>query len=243
VIRALLVDDEAPARTELRFQLERHRDVVVVGEAARASEARDLIAHVPYDVVFLDIAMPGVSGLELAAEVTQGEFSPPFVVFVTAHDAHALRAFGLSAVDYLLKPVTESRLTGCLERIRYLGARTTVKEQRDPPAFLVCQAGETRLPVKLTDIAFLVAEGDAVFATMTDGRRLSVRRTLRDLEAFLPPEDFLRCHRGYIVNVHQVTEISPYFNGAFMLRVHGTRELLPVSRKRAQALRDRFLLT
>src|SRR5919206_3786228 len=116
-IRALLVDDEAPARSELRYLLGRHQEVQVVGEAASAAEALALAKAVHYDVVFLDVQMPGLTGLE-AAPLVREQPRPPAVVFVTAHPEYAVDAFAVEAFDYLLKPVDPERLARVLERLR-----------------------------------------------------------------------------------------------------------------------------
>ena len=124
-IRALLVDDEAPARSELRYLLAAHSDVQVVGEAASGSEALALARDLRYDVVFLDVEMPGATGLETAPHVHE-QREPPAVVFVTAHERYAVDAFAVEAFDYLLKPVDPDRLA----RVRRAAARANVRERR-----------------------------------------------------------------------------------------------------------------
>ncbi|MBS3975009.1 MAG: response regulator, partial [Actinobacteria bacterium] len=115
-LKALVVDDEAPARSELRYLLDEAGGVEVIGEASNASEASQLIKAIPYDVVFLDIDMPGMSGTQLAEMLIQLD-RPPSVIFVTAHSEHAVKAFEVSAVDYLVKPVELGRLKQALERL------------------------------------------------------------------------------------------------------------------------------
>lgn len=256
MLRALIVDDEAPARAELRFQLEAHPDVAVIGEAARVSEALHLVGAVEYDVLFLDIAMPGTSGLELARTLHDGRLGAPFVVFITAHDEHALRAFGLSAVDYLLKPVSQERLAATLDRLRFLSGLSLREasqpapqpeppipasdEQGRSPRFLPGLDGEKTVPIPLTEVAYLTAEDDTVFLIRTDGRRYQVRSTLRDLERLLPANLFIRCHRSYIVNLHEVQEIVPFFNGTYLMQVKGAGDQIPVSRQKARQVKRLF---
>lgn len=240
MLRALIVDDEPPARAELRYQLERHPDVQVIGEAANAREAQQLIGALDYDVLFLDIEMPSVSGLELAKQLHQGRLRPPYVVFVTAHDVHALPAFALGAVDYLLKPVAKERLAETLVRLRHLRREGEPEGAAQAPLrFLTGMQGDSAVPVPLAEIAYLVAEGDQVFL-VAQGRRLLVRATLQELQASLPGEIFFRCHRGYIVNLHAIAEIVPFFNGTYTLRLKGSREEVPVSRANARRLRELF---
>ncbi len=241
MLRALIVDDEPPARAELRYQLERQADVEVIGEAATAREAQALIEAVEYDVLFLDIQMPASSGLDLAREIHQGSLRPPYVVFVTAHDTHALGAFTLGAVDYLLKPVSGERLAETLKRLRHLRGASSPEagERVGGVRFLTGMQGESAIPVSLGDVDYLVAEGDQVFL-VTGARRLQVRSTLADLQQALPEEEFFRCHRGYIVNLGRVAEIVPFFNGTYTLRLKGGREEVPVSRANARRLREHF---
>jgi DNA-binding LytR/AlgR family response regulator len=253
-LRALIVDDEAPARAELRYQLEAHDDVRIVGEAANAREAMELVRALSYDVLFVDIEMPGERGLDLATGLHGGRVAPPFIVFVTAHDEHALAAYGLAAVDYLLKPVAPERLAATLDRLRFLARRVEEAPEEEgerdsaPPAeaapaprFLTGVENGRTVPVPLDRISYLCAADDAVYLWQTDQRRLSVRATLQELERLLPSDRFLRCHRGYIVNLHEVTEIARFFNGTYLLRLRGHPRLqVPVSRARARRVRALF---
>ncbi len=243
MLRALIIDDEPPARAELRYQLERHEGVQVIGEASNAREALELIAAVDYDVLFVDIQMPSLSGLELAQHLHQGRLQPPYVVFVTAHDVHALPAFSLGAVDYLLKPISPQRLAKTLGRLRHLRGEQQPASPAVPPAapprFLTGMQGDRALPVPLEDVRYLVAEADQVYL-VADGRRLLVRSTLSELQESLPQSVFFRCHRGYIVNLHAVAEIVPFFNGTYTLRLKGSREEVPVSRANARRLRELY---
>jgi DNA-binding LytR/AlgR family response regulator len=255
VLKALIVDDEPPARAELRYQLEAHGAVAVVGEAATMREALELLAAVDYDVVFLDIEMPGGRGLETAQRLHGGAARRPFVVFVTAHDEHALAAYELAAVDYLLKPVSAERLAATVARLELLAGRaapTAGGRPGDgavptatamPAAFVTGMDGERTVPVPVERIAYLCARGDGALLGQTDGRRLTVRTTLEALERRLPPEMFVRCHRAYIVNVREVAEIVRFFNGTYLLKMNGRPGLeVPVSRGRARRIRELFHL-
>ena len=247
-LRALIVDDEPPARAELRYQLERAGGVEVIGEAQSAREALALLQALPYDVVFLDIQMPSLDGVQLAERLRTGEYGRPSVVFVTAHDQHALRAFDVQALDYLLKPVDPRRLLATIERLRRLHQREaqapggTAQADR-PPRFLAGHEGESAFPVALGEISYLAAQGDAVHLVTTEGRQLQLRgSTLTEMEGLLPPDRFFRCHRGYLVQVHEVAEILPFFNGTYILRMKGSRDEVPVSRSRVRRLKELFRL-
>jgi DNA-binding LytR/AlgR family response regulator len=246
-VRVLIVDDEAPARSELRYQLGTHPDVRVIGEAANGAEALELVRALSYDVLFLDIAMPEVSGLEFARALHGGRLGPPFIVFVTAHDEHALRAFGLSAVDYLLKPVSPERLAACLDRLRVLTGTALPERRGEPPAprlprFLTGRAGEKAIPVAVQQVALLVATDDQVEMVVADGRRLRLSGTLATWTAELGREGFLRCHRSYLVNPRHILEVAPAFGGGQELRVRGVEAPVPVSRKRLALVKERLRL-
>ncbi len=247
-LRALIVDDEPPARAELRYQLERQADVEVIGEAQSAREAMALMDALPYDVIFLDIEMPALDGIGLAERMAKRGDGLPLVVFVTAHDRHALRAYDVEAVDYLLKPVDARRLEATIERLRQRcargqGATASRGQSEDPPRFLSGHDGESAFPVALDRISYLAAQGDAVHLVTTEGRQLQLRgTTLTEIERLLPPDRFFRCHRAYLVQVHEVAEIQPFFNGTYLLRMRGSRDEVPVSRSRVRPLKELFRL-
>lgn len=249
VLRALIVDDEFPARAELRYRLGKFPDVEVVGEAATAREALQLIGALAYDVLFLDVQMPGLSGIDLAKELRERSGTPPRVVFVTAYDEYAVEAFGTRAVDYLLKPVDDARLAETIERLRedrYEPARPLRVDDGGAPVGLDCliwvptdREGKT-IPVALDDVVFISAEGENVFVH-TGAETLRIRFTLQYLAERLPADRFFRCHRSYIVNTYQVKEIVPYFNGTYLLGMKDRNHTkVPVSRGNAKRLKQMF---
>ena len=203
---ALIVDDEAPARAELRFLLERIEDVEVVGEAASVREALALAARLDYDVVFCDISMPELTGIDAAREIMSWP-KRPHVVFVTAHQDYAVQAFSVDAFDYLLKPVAEDRLAQTVERLRSAlrGApeRAALGELAKVP---VSRRGETLL-LDHDQVYFMLAEGDYARIATYDERYLSTQ-SLRELEDSLPPAIFFRIHRSSIVNLQKVTALE-----------------------------------
>jgi DNA-binding LytR/AlgR family response regulator len=240
-LRALVVDDEEPALAELRFRLEELAEpafasidlVATSAEAIRAMRSR------PYDVVFLDIQMPGLSGLELAELIADLRHHPA-VVFVTAYDEYAVRAFDLGAADYLLKPVSPERLRRTLERVR--GAPSPAEPVAMPgPGSLdklpVEAAGRTIL-IDVPEIRFAEARGDIV-SIKTRNQRYPTRYSLAELERRLPQPPFLRIHRAFIVNLRNVLEIRPYFNGAYLLTADDDAVTeLTVSRGHVRGLRS-----
>jgi two-component system LytT family response regulator len=238
-LRVLLADDEEPARRKLRHLLGREPDVEIVGEAADGVEAVAAIRATAPDLVFLDIQMPRLDGFGVVAEV--GAPAMPPVVFVTAYDEHALRAFEVEALDYLLKPFAASRLARLLDRARRrlgepaaaapsgdLAARLErlLGELRPEPVYLrqlLAERGANRQALlAVADIDRIRADGNYLVITAggADYRR---RGTLRDLEARLDPALFLRLSRAEIVRLAAIREVQPWFHGdARVLLADGT---------------------
>jgi DNA-binding LytR/AlgR family response regulator len=234
---ALIVDDEAPARAELRFLLERQDGVEVVGEAASVREALALASNVAYDVVFLDINMPELSGMDAAREISLWP-KRPAVVFVTAHDDHAIQAFSVDAVDYLLKPVSEDRLQRCVQRVASLrrgeGTRRTAPELARVP---VTRRGET-LFLDPDDVLYAEADGDYCWI-QTDSERLLSTQSMRELEDALPSTIFFRIHRSYLVNLRRVAALEQIAAGRTGVRLtdeQGT--VLEVARRQTRGLKQ-----
>lgn len=262
-LKALIVDDEYPARKELRFLLNKFENIEVVGEATNAQEALTLINALDYSILFLDIEMPGMNGLEVGAKVQEMP-NPPHVVFVTAYDEYAVRAFEVNAVDYILKPFDEKRLTQAINKIIKI---TQQQQQQAGGLSIGLSAAEPlesaldgaipggpkaqqikidRIPAEKQGKTILVNESDIIFAfteqdyvyvkSFTD--KLFTRFTLKELESRLNPTVFFRTHRCYLVNLHKVKEIIPFFNGTYTLIVEDNEKSeVPVSRAQAKKLR------
>jgi two-component system response regulator LytT len=237
--RALVVEDERPALEELRYQLEQAEPGAQVETASTAVDALRLLRQHRFDAVFVDIQMPGLSGLELVDLVNEFD-QPPAVVFVTAYDEYAVRAFELRAVDYLLKPVGPDRLRETLERLRRgreRAAETAPAGRGMWPDKLPVEASGRTVLVDLPEVRFAEARGDVVYVRTHD-RVYATRFSLNDLERRLPAPPFLRIHRAFLVNLRNVVEISPTFNGAYVLKVNdATGTELTVSRGRVKDLR------
>ncbi len=228
-MRALVVDDEPLVRSELVYALGRVAGEAEIAEAADAVEALRELARTAYDVVFLDIGLPGLSGID-ATKVIAALPNPPQVVFVTADDSHAVDAFELAAADYVVKPVSESRLARTVERLRGRGNAAPLRTESAVPQRLPFEEGEKTRLVRVNDIRYVQANGHLVTARVFDGD-LRWKGTLAECSARLEPCGFLRCHRAYLVNPERVVEVEPYFGGAYLLRVDDkARSEVPVSR-------------
>ncbi len=258
-LRCLIVDDESPARDELRYLLDEHGGLQIVGSAATGEEALVLLQNVAYDIVFLDIRMPGLSGLDLAARIDEAP-NRPQVVFTTAHPDHAVEAFDLSAADYLLKPLSSERLAESIARARARIAATesanTVAERgyrpeaRSQPSSsnTNLRYQESRLPVQRGDRTVFVNEHDIVAAAAAHGysyiylrsERVLVNYSLAELEQRMSSA-FFRVHRSYLANLNRLVEIRPDFKGALVVVMDDeARTRIPVSRRQAQELRRRL---
>ncbi|MEW6574144.1 MAG: LytTR family DNA-binding domain-containing protein [Bacillota bacterium] len=244
-LKALIVDDEYPARQELRYALSKIDNIDIVGEATNAQEALALIKALDYSVLFLDIAMPGMNGLELGAAIQELPV-PPHVIYVTAYDEYAVKAFDVNAVDYILKPIDEKRLRKAINKVikltREAGAEAgAAREVRTEPTIRIDRLpadknGKTVL-VNEGDIVYIFTEGDAVYVKTFADRYLA-HFTLKELEARLNQNVFFRTHRCFIVNLHKVKEIIPFFNGTYSLVVEDKeRSEVPLSRAQAKKLR------
>ena len=241
MIRAVIADDEPPARAQMRRLLGETGEVEVLAEAANGLEALELIAQHHPDVVFLDIEMPGLNGLEVAANL-QGQ---PQVVFVTAYDEYAVQAFESNAVDYLLKPVQPERVQKTIERLRHApqqalqGLLDTLRRERGSSfSKLAARKGKRIVLVPYTQILYARIEDKLVFVH-TAQDKLLVDRTIGELETMLEPAGFFRISRADLVNLAHVTEIIPWFSGTYKVKLQSGEEL-DVSRERGRLLKDRM---
>jgi DNA-binding LytR/AlgR family response regulator len=238
------VDDEQLARARVRRFLEEIGDVEVVAEAGNGVEAIERIGEHSPDVVLLDIQMPGMDGFQMLKELDE----PPLVVFATAYNEYAIKAFEVNSVDYLLKPIERGRLEEAVERVRRLLRDDTGRaEEIDRLAAFVRAQGPEKLPVQKgkrivlldpSDVVWVGAENELVFVH-TAGDRYVVNTTLAELEQRLDPARFFRIHRSTIVNLDHVVEIVPWFSGKYRIVVDDARRSeLVLSRGRAKELRE-----
>ena len=233
-IRALLVDDEAPARSELRYLLAAHPQIEVVGEAASASEALELARELRYDVVFLDVEMPGLTGVE-AAPLVRERRDPPAVVFVTAHERYAIDAFAVEAFDYMLKPVDPDRLARVVERLHERSVENALPVER----VAVVAGGGTEL-LEYDQVQYIQADGD-YSRVHTYDRSYLCTASLGELEERLPGARFARIHRSYLVNLGKVAGVRRASPDRFRLQLADAEHTeLDVARRQSRLLRERL---
>ena len=243
-VRTLIVDDESPARERLRRMLADMEAVEIVGEAEDGVGAVQMIEALVPDLVLLDIQMPGLDGFG----VIEALADPPPVIFVTAYDEYAIRAFEVSALDYLLKPFSRERLERAIRRAQEARAEErSFAEQLGPlleslaaqGQYLARLAVHDRDCIRVLDVAevdWIGVEGEQVLVHVGE-RIYLIRRTLAELEARLDPDRFFRAHRSAIVNLDRVKEVIPWFKGSHKLRLTTGAEV-DLSRARARALRE-----
>jgi two-component system, LytTR family, response regulator LytT len=254
-ISVVLVDDEKLASDELAYLLKEFDDVEVIATAANGLEAVKLIADLEPDLVFLDVQMPGLDGMGVVEKLRAQGVPLPYFVMATAYDQYAVEAFRLQALDYLLKPVEKDRLAVAVERARKgiaerakaaSGAAGPAASPTDtPPAKPSLQ--RSKLLVKSNHRNFIVDAQEVVYATIDDGLITVVAanlegqsnyRTIEELQSNLDPDMFWRVHRSYLVNIHRIKEVIPWFKSSFQLRMDDKKQTeIPVSRVQTKRLR------
>lgn len=245
-IRIFIVDDEAPARRELRYLLEQNAAVAVVGEAGSGTAAFQGIRATKPQLVFLDIQMPGMTGLDLAQFLAVLP-ERPLLVFATAFSEYALQAFEVDAIDYLCKPFTLERVTKAVAKaIRILATSSQSLPFVQQPVLEPCRKiplyrGETIIPTAPARIVFAHCEFGDVFVYTLDDKKYHTRCTLGELEQRLAMTGFIRPHRSYLVNINLVVEVIPWFNGGYKLLMGDSKKTrIPVSRYHVHELKEYF---
>jgi len=271
-LTALIIDDEKLAREELRFLLDSLGDVEVIAEGVNGIEAVNLIEEHNPDVVFLDVQMPGQDGFAVLKRLVERRSKPrtiaqvplPQIIFATAYDQYAVRAFDVNAVDYLLKPFDRARLLKALDRVRI-----RIRDRMDPGGIAKPESqaqldallrllntqrnpGPTKIVVQSQSRLMLVDQADICFAAIEEGViRIATQtfegqskcRTLEELLELLDPAAFWRAHRGFVVNINHIREVVPWFKSSYQLRMNDKRQTeIPVSRSQTRRLRELFNL-
>jgi two-component system, LytTR family, response regulator len=233
-VRALLVDDERLARAGLRHLLEEHQDVMVVGEAQNGEEAAQKIRRLQPDVVFLDVEMPGQGGLAMLDEL---EEVPP-VVFTTAYQEYAVRAFAVSALDYLVKPIVPERLAAALDKVRKMTRESQSMPTRMRHVFL--RDGKHCWIVPTYQIRLLESVGNYTRVHFASHSPL-IYKSLNNLESRLDPTVFFRASRSHIINLEEIKSVEPEAEGGLVVVLTSGARVM-ISRRQSRTLRNRLSL-
>jgi two-component system LytT family response regulator len=242
-MKALLIDDERLARNELRRLLVAHKDIEIVGEAVDVEDALEKVSALHPDLIFLDVQMPGADGFSLLERL---EDAAPRVIFTTAYDEFAVKAFEFNALDYLLKPVDPSRLGAALEKLRLQGASEgeggdvapRTRLSLDDKVFV--REGDHCWFVPVKNIRLLESEGNYTRVHFDDNKP-QLFRSLTAMEERLDPKHFFRANRKQVINLAWVEGIEPWFSGGLLVRLKGGLKV-ELSRRQAQEFRERMSL-
>jgi len=264
-ISALIIDDEQLAREELKYLLDTTGSVEVLAEGKNGVEAVDLIREYQPDLVFLDVQMPGLDGFAVLKKLIEHHDPLPQIIFATAFDQYAVRAFDVNAIDYLLKPFDKNRVLQALDRARLRLQEAAVQAEGERAAELKVDAllrliEQQQLPrpqsakivLQAQSRLLLVDQKDICFASIDDGvisvatptlEGQSKCRTLEELLELLDPNMFWRAHRSYVVNINHIKEVVPWFKSSYQLRMADKKQTeIPVSRAQTKRLRELFKL-
>ncbi len=258
-INTIIVDDEKPARDELAFLLKGFPEINVIGQGKNGVEAVSLIKEHTPDLVFLDVKMPGLDGFGVLKKIVERKMKMPHVVFATAFDQFAVQAFDVNAVDYVLKPFDKARIAKAIARARKMLETQTsatdrleqlvsqlgaAKQNSSPPVkILVRSAQQKLLLVDGEDLIWASIDRGSITVTAREVEGTSNYRTLEDLNDALDSESFWRPHRSFLVNIHHIKEVVPWFNATYMLKMNDKKQTeIPVSRSQIKRMRELFKL-
>ncbi|TWH46581.1 LytTR family DNA-binding domain-containing protein [Sporomusa sp. KB1] len=233
--KTVIVDDEQPICDEIEYLLGQHQDIEICGKFTNCIDALIYILEKKPALVFLDVSMPGMSGLEMAQKLSSMN-RPPYIVFITAYPEHAVAAFATPAVGYITKPVTAEKLAQTLTKVRHLSSRVAT-EQMSQITKVCVLSGSKILPMSKSDIVFIYVKDKDVYVR-TRAKEFSAMLTLQEFDNLLTEANFLRIHRQYIINVDEILEIIPWFHGSYLLRMNdANKQEVPVSRNRVKQLK------
>jgi len=252
-LSAVIVDDEQLARDELAFLL-RELDVDIVAQGKNGVEAVNLVKEFSPDLVFLDVQMPGLDGFGVIKKLLDRKVPLPQIVFATAYDQYAVKAFEVNAIDYLLKPFDRKRVSQALDKVRQkledvaspsdqIGTivKMLEQQQRPPAAKVLLKAAGRLFLVDQKDICYASIEDGIITVVATHMEGQSNCRTLEELLDSLDPNMFWRAHRSYLVNINRIKEVVPWFKSSYQIRMEDKKQTeIPVSRAQTKRLRELF---
>ena len=246
----LIVDDEKPARDELIFLLKSLPEVNIVGQGKNGEEAVSLIKEHAPDVVFLDVQMPGLNGFGVIKKLMDRKVRVPHIVFATAYDNYAVHAFEVNAVDYVLKPFDKARIAKAVQRAKKVVEASALpadrletlvnqlEQAKSQPAKILVRFQQRLLLVDADDVIYASIADGLITIVSRDAEGTSNYRTIEELQSNLDPDTFWRVHRSFLVNIHRIREVIPWFKSSFQLRMDDKKQTeIPVSRVQTKRLR------
>jgi two-component system, LytTR family, response regulator len=261
-INTIIVDDEKPAREELAYLLKGFPEINVIGQGKNGVDAFNLIKEHAPDLVFLDVQMPGLDGFGVLKRLVERKVRMPHVVFATAFDHYAVQAFDVNAVDYVLKPFDKSRISKAIHKarreieaqtspterleqlVKRLGAgQSAAAKPSSPPVKVLVKSQHRLLLVDAEDVIWAAIQDGDISVTSRDAEGSSNYRTLEELNAALDSDSFWRPHRSYLVNIHHIKEVVPWFKSSYILKMNDKKQTeVPVSRAQIKRMRELFKL-
>jgi len=260
MLKVFIVDDESPARAELRYLLQQYPDVEVIGEAASGEEALEKIPDTEPDAIFMDIHLHDRDGVDVAMQIAESMETPPMIIFASAYEMHAVRAFETEATDYIVKPISEHRIEKTVNRLRKHVNRLRPQETNAEPEGLeqkitnilqnvLSEQQPKRIPAEKNGKILLIDTEEIVYATVegryaaiyTETEKYATSFTLQELEMRLPYQHFFRTHRAFIVNLSRTSELVPWFKGSVHLIMDDqSKTEIPVSRNAVKEVKRRL---
>jgi len=237
LMTALIIDDERLARNALRNKLEAFQEIEIVGEAGNVKNARAAIKEHNPDLLFLDIQLFNETGFDLLDSIQyDGK-----IIFVTAHDEFAIRAFEINAADYILKPISHERLKNAIDRLQK--AESTKEYKTEPFKYedrILIMCGERMKFIKLENLSHITASGDFTVLNTNDGNEYLSSKSMNEWEDRLPKQQFLRIHRSTIINIDYIEKAEKWFNYSSLIQLKGVANPFKVSRSYFKKIKERF---
>ena len=257
-INTIIVDDEKPAREELAYLLKGFPEINVIGQGRNGVDAVNLIKELTPDLIFLDVQMPGLDGFGVLKKLVERKMRVPHVVFATAYDHYAVQAFDVNAVDYVLKPFDKARISKAIQRARKeIEAQTSpterleqlvsqlgnAKQNSTQPVKVLVKSQQRLLLVDAEDVIWASIEGGMITVMAKEVEGVSNYHTLEEMSDALDPDVFWRPHRSFLVNIHHIKEVVPWFKASYMLKMSDKKQTeIPVSRGQIKRMRELFKL-
>lgn len=232
-MNCIIVEDEYPARKELAYFIKTFSSIKIIEEFDDSIKALKYIQNNQMDIIFLDISMPNLDGITLGKIIKNMEDKPK-VVFITAHPEYAIDAFEVEAFDYILKPYSENRIITAVHRLEKCSINKSVPSNK-----ITLWKNDKMIVINVDDICYCEASERKVFIYSKDDR-FEIVSTITDFSKKLPETNFFRCHRSYIVNLDKITEITPWFNNTYVIKLRGIDDDIPVSRNSINDFRQRM---